>query len=53
MDMEGLSAICAGLGMVEEDEKGNRISYYKGEYCLGEFRQKQKIENTIISLYLE
>ncbi|XP_044504324.1 protein timeless homolog isoform X2 [Mangifera indica] len=34
MDMEGLSAICAGLGMVEEDEKGNRISYYKGEYCL-------------------
>ncbi|KAJ0098814.1 hypothetical protein Patl1_20274 [Pistacia atlantica] len=34
MDMEGLSVICAGLGMVEEDERGNRISYCKGEYCL-------------------
>ncbi|KAJ0078990.1 hypothetical protein Patl1_22996 [Pistacia atlantica] len=37
MDMEGLSAICAGLGMVEEDERDNRFSYYKGEYCFGVF----------------
>ena len=35
MDMEGLSAICAGLGVVEEDRNGNRIGYSKGEYCLG------------------
>ncbi|XP_024022343.1 uncharacterized protein LOC21394741, partial [Morus notabilis] len=34
MDMEGLSAICAGLGVVEEDRDGNRIGYSKGEYCL-------------------
>ncbi|XP_057480402.1 uncharacterized protein LOC130767528 [Actinidia eriantha] len=32
--MEGLSAICAGLGIIEEDEDGNRIGYTKGEYCL-------------------
>ncbi|KAJ0041936.1 hypothetical protein Pint_17609 [Pistacia integerrima] len=35
MDMEGLSLICDGLGMVEEDERGNRIGYYKDAYCLG------------------
>ena len=35
MDMEGLSVICAGLGMAEEDQNGNRIGYSKGEYCLG------------------
>lgn len=27
--------ICAGLGIAEEDENGNRIGYIKGEYCLG------------------
>ncbi|KAL7003535.1 hypothetical protein U1Q18_004688 [Sarracenia purpurea var. burkii] len=32
--MEGLSAICAGLGIIEEDENGNRIGYTKDEYCL-------------------
>ncbi|XP_052180758.1 uncharacterized protein LOC127793960 [Diospyros lotus] len=32
--MEGLSAICAGIGTVEEDDNGNRIGYTKGEYCL-------------------
>ncbi|KAL5568467.1 hypothetical protein UlMin_025042 [Ulmus minor] len=34
MDMEGLSVICAGLGVAEEDLNGNRIGYSKGEYCL-------------------
>ncbi|KAK3010402.1 hypothetical protein RJ639_012889 [Escallonia herrerae] len=32
--MEGLSIICAGLGIVEEDDDGNRIGYTPGEYCL-------------------
>ncbi|KAH7853622.1 hypothetical protein Vadar_004796 [Vaccinium darrowii] len=32
--MENLSVICAGLGIVKEDENGNRIGYTKGEYCL-------------------
>ncbi|KAL7254194.1 hypothetical protein ACSBR1_008571 [Camellia fascicularis] len=32
--MEGLSAICAGLGVIEEDDNGNRNSYTPGEYCL-------------------
>ncbi|XP_031093945.1 interaptin [Ipomoea triloba] len=31
--MEGLSAICAGLGAIEEDENDNRIGYEVGEYC--------------------
>lgn len=35
MDMQGLSAICAGLGIVEEDENGSRVGYTKGQYCLG------------------
>ncbi|KAK9292038.1 hypothetical protein L1049_019992 [Liquidambar formosana] len=34
MEMEGLSTICAGLGIVEEGENGNRIGYAKSEYCL-------------------
>ncbi|KAA8539990.1 hypothetical protein F0562_026682 [Nyssa sinensis] len=34
MDMEGLSSICAGLGIIEDDENGNRVGYTKGEYCL-------------------
>ncbi|KAK9121617.1 hypothetical protein Syun_019234 [Stephania yunnanensis] len=29
MDLEGLSAICAGLGVIEEDDDGNRIDYLK------------------------
>lgn len=33
--MEGLSIICAGLGILEEDDNGNPINYSKGEYCLG------------------
>ncbi|KAH9677425.1 Timeless family protein [Citrus sinensis] len=33
METEGLSVICAGLGIIEEDEKGNRIGYSKGEQC--------------------
>lgn len=32
--MEGLSSICAGLGILEEEDNGNPISYSKGEYCL-------------------
>ncbi|KAH0688185.1 hypothetical protein KY290_019855 [Solanum tuberosum] len=32
--MEGLSIICAGLGIIEEDDDGNRIGYTKGNYCL-------------------
>ena len=35
MDTEGLSLICAGLGIAEEDDNGNRIGYSKGQYCLG------------------
>ena len=35
MDTEGLSLICAGLGIAEEDDSGNRIGYSKGQYCLG------------------
>ncbi|KAF8413264.1 hypothetical protein HHK36_001240 [Tetracentron sinense] len=34
MDLEGLSTICAGLGLVEEDEHGARIGYSKSEFCL-------------------
>ncbi|KAK7391297.1 hypothetical protein VNO78_19711 [Psophocarpus tetragonolobus] len=34
MDTEGLSVICAGIGILEEDGRGNRISYSKGEHCL-------------------
>lgn len=33
--MDGLSTICAGLGIVEEDDNGKRIGYAKGEFCLG------------------
>lgn len=33
--MEGLSTICAGLGIIDEDDDGNRIGYSPGEYCLG------------------
>ncbi|CAK9176951.1 unnamed protein product [Ilex paraguariensis] len=32
--MEGLSTICAGIGLIEEDEDGNRIGYTRDEYCL-------------------
>ncbi|KAK1577022.1 hypothetical protein Q3G72_018520 [Acer saccharum] len=34
MDMEGLSVICAGIGLADEDEIGNRVGYSTGEYCL-------------------
>lgn len=33
--MDGLSTICAGLGIVEEDDNEKRTGYAKGEYCLG------------------
>lgn len=33
--MDGLSTICAGLGIVEEDGNGKRTGYAKGEHCLG------------------
>nr|XP_027110166.1 protein timeless homolog isoform X1 [Coffea arabica] len=32
--MEGLSTICAGIGILEEDDHGNRIGYSKSQYCL-------------------
>ncbi|XP_017215066.1 uncharacterized protein LOC108193014 isoform X2 [Daucus carota subsp. sativus] len=32
--MEGLSTICAGLGIIDEDDDGNRTGYTPGEYCL-------------------
>ncbi|KAH6784021.1 hypothetical protein C2S52_008980 [Perilla frutescens var. hirtella] len=32
--MDGLSTICAGLGILEEDDNGKRSGYAKGEYCL-------------------
>ncbi|KAJ0042371.1 hypothetical protein Pint_17594 [Pistacia integerrima] len=41
--MEGLSLICAGLGMVEEDERGNRISYYKGEFLKRDDPQTREV----------
>ncbi|KAG6605759.1 Protein timeless-like protein, partial [Cucurbita argyrosperma subsp. sororia] len=34
MEIDGLCVICAGLGIVEEDDNGNRIGYSKSEYCL-------------------
>ncbi|CAI0449791.1 unnamed protein product, partial [Linum tenue] len=34
METQGLSLICAGLGIAEEDDDGNRIGYSKGEQCL-------------------
>ncbi|EYU25177.1 hypothetical protein MIMGU_mgv1a000309mg [Erythranthe guttata] len=32
--MDGLSSICAGLGIVDEDDNGKPIGYAKGEHCL-------------------
>ncbi|KAB2001138.1 hypothetical protein ES319_D12G280100v1 [Gossypium barbadense] len=34
MDMEGLSSICASLGILEEDETTKQMIYTKGEHCL-------------------
>lgn len=34
MEIDGLCVICAGLGIVEEDDYGNRIGYSKTEFCL-------------------
>ncbi|KAB2054587.1 hypothetical protein ES319_A12G264900v1 [Gossypium barbadense] len=34
MDMEGLSSICASLGILEEDETTKQMVYTKGEHCL-------------------
>lgn len=33
--MEGLSVVCAGLGVADEDEMGAVVGYAKGQYCLG------------------
>ncbi|KAE8722683.1 Timeless family protein [Hibiscus syriacus] len=33
MDTEGLSGICASLGILEEDQTTNRMVYTKGEHC--------------------
>lgn len=51
--MEGLSSICGGLGIIEEDDDGNPIGYSKGEYCLGtvKFRRKEKMI-TILCYFL-
>lgn len=35
MEIDGLCVICAGIGIVEEDDYGNRIGYSKNEFCLG------------------
>ena len=35
METEGLAPICAGLGIAEEDDNGNRIGYFKDQQCLG------------------
>ncbi|XVF53482.1 hypothetical protein PTKIN_Ptkin05aG0102800 [Pterospermum kingtungense] len=34
MDMEGLSGICASLGILEEDPMTKQIVYTKGDHCL-------------------
>ncbi|XP_022736248.1 protein timeless homolog isoform X2 [Durio zibethinus] len=34
MDMEGLSGICASLGILEEDQITKQTVYTKGEHCL-------------------
>ncbi|CAM8896515.1 unnamed protein product [Rhodiola kirilowii] len=34
MDLEGLSLVCAGLGVIEEDDAGNKIGYTKSPHCL-------------------
>ncbi|OAY48388.1 hypothetical protein MANES_06G155000v8 [Manihot esculenta] len=36
--MEDLSLVCAGLGVAEEEETGNRIGYSKGDNCLDNLR---------------
>ncbi|GLT35849.1 hypothetical protein SLA2020_102660 [Shorea laevis] len=33
-ETEGLSFICNGLGIILEDDKGNRVGYDRGENCL-------------------
>ncbi|KAJ8752854.1 hypothetical protein K2173_008589 [Erythroxylum novogranatense] len=38
MDTQGLSIVCAGLGVAGEEENGNQIGYCKGEQCLDNLR---------------
>ncbi|KAL5718707.1 hypothetical protein ACHQM5_011584 [Ranunculus cassubicifolius] len=42
MDLQGLSSICAGLGIIEEDDNGERISYTKHEFCLDNLKDLQR-----------
>ncbi|OVA16539.1 Timeless protein [Macleaya cordata] len=42
MDLEGLSTICAGLGILEEDDNGNRTVYTKTEFCLENLKDLQR-----------
>lgn len=35
VNTEGLSIICSGLGIADEDDNGNVRGYTKTEYCLG------------------
>ncbi|PKA64246.1 hypothetical protein AXF42_Ash009466 [Apostasia shenzhenica] len=41
-DTEGLSIICAGLGIAEEDENGNVRGYAKTEHCLDNLKDLQR-----------
>lgn len=52
--MDGLSTICAGLGIVEEDDNGKRIGYDKGEYCLGATSSSSfSLETEITEMFIE
>ncbi|KAF5186178.1 Timeless family protein [Thalictrum thalictroides] len=42
MDLEGLSIICGGLGIIEENDNGERIGYTKNEFCLDNLKDLQR-----------
>ncbi|KAI3987920.1 hypothetical protein MKX01_021034 [Papaver californicum] len=42
MDLQGLSSICAGIGVIEEDDDGNWIGYTKNEFCLDNLKDLQR-----------
>ncbi|XP_020570997.1 protein timeless homolog [Phalaenopsis equestris] len=42
MNTEGLSSICSGLGIADEDDNGNVKGYTKTEYCLDNLKDLQR-----------
>ncbi|CAM0953725.1 unnamed protein product [Alopecurus aequalis] len=43
MDSALLSLTCAGLGAAEEDEDGGAVGYVKGEHCLDNLKDLQRL----------